>query len=315
MSSFRKLAVISTLATFVLVTVGGLVRATGSGMGCSTSWPDCSGRLIPDFRNHHVAIEFTHRAIAGVVMILIGLLAIQAWKNRHRIPQLVAPTVGAFLLVLFQAGLGAVVVKLHLENESVVLHLGAAMSLLALLVYILGLTAVTEGADPGATDTATSKRAMAAAASVFLLLLAGSYVSGYPGAGRAFSDWPLMGGELIPNLAVEENAIHFFHRALAAVVGAILVVTLIPVLRNKSTNRTAARAAHVALGLFAVEVLIGALNVWTELNAAAVTAHLIVGASIWASLVGTAVATSPRLRERARGGLRSTQRQPVEQGA
>jgi len=315
MSSFRKLAVISTAATFVLVTVGGLVRATGSGLGCSTSWPDCSGRIIPDFRNHHVVIEFTHRAIAGIVMILIGALALQAWKNRDKIPQLVAPAVGAFLLVLFQAGLGAVVVKLELEAESVVLHLAAALSLLALLVYILGLSAVSDGRDPGATDATTSKRARAAAGAVFLLLLAGSYVSGYPGAGRAFSDWPLMNGQLIPNLAIEENAIHFFHRALAAIVGLILVATLLPVLRNKEANRAAARTAHVALGLFAVEVMIGALNVWTELNAAAVTAHLIVGATIWASLVATTVVTSPRLRERARAGRPAAHGSPVEQGA
>jgi heme A synthase len=53
---------------------------------------------------------------------------------------------------------------------------------------------------------------------------------------------------------------------------------------------------HAALGLFAVEILIGALNVWTDLNAAAVTAHLLTGALIWSSLVAVAVSSHPALQ-------------------
>lgn len=298
MSSFRKLAFASLLATFALIGVGGLVRSTGSGLGCDTSWPDCSGRLIPDLANHHVAIEFSHRLMAGVVMILIGALAYRASRLRDERPNLFGPSLAAFALVLFQAGLGAVVVKVELEAESVVLHLSAALSLLVLLVYVnfLASGATWPRLDP--PEAGISRRGRYAAGAAFVLLLVGSYVSGIPGAGRAVGDWPLMGGRLVPDLAVEELAVHFFHRLLAVAVGVILLAVLTGVLRRKATFPTAARLARIALALFVVEVLIGALNVWTDLNAAVVTLHLVLGTAIFGSLVTLSIETSPRLRER-----------------
>lgn len=299
MHSFRKLAIASTVATFLLITIGGLVRSTGSGLGCDDSWPDCSGRIIPDFHNYKVAIEFGHRFVALIIIILMATLAVKAFRNRAEHPQLVAPCVGAFILVLFQALLGAVVVKLELHAESVVIHLSAALALLALLIYIVGLATASGDGMSQPADARTASKGKAAAAAVFFLLLVGSYMSGYEGSGRAFVDWPLMGGKLIPNLAVQEQAIHFFHRAVALIVGAILVVTLLPMIKGKGESPGVARLAHIALGAFALEVMVGALNVWTDLHPAAVTTHLMLGALIWASLVGIVVMTSPRLREKA----------------
>lgn len=298
MSSFRKLAVLSLVSTFALVAIGGLVRATKSGLGCGTDWPDCGGRLIPALQSRAEIIEFSHRAAASVVVILLGLLAVQAFRRRENHPALLWPSIGAFGLVMFQAVLGAVVVKLELEAESVILHLATALSLLALLIYIVALAAATEKALSEPADGEMNKVGRRVAGAVFLLLLLGSYVSG-KGAGLAFSDWPLMGGKVIPSLVVEEQAIHFAHRALAAIVGAIMVIALLRVTREKSAHPLAGKLAHAGAGLFAVEVIVGALNVWTDLNAAAVSLHLALGALIWGSWVGVAVVTSPKLHERA----------------
>ena len=311
MSSFRKLALWSLGATLLLVAIGGLVRSTGSGLGCSTSWPDCSGKLIPDFHNYKVVIEFTHRLVAGIVMILIATLAYKAYKLRSEHPRLLTPSLVALGLVLFQAGLGALVVKLELETETVVLHLTAAMTVLAALIYLVGVAAVVDESEPTFRDPALAKRALIGAISVLFLLLVGSYMSGHETASLAFQDWPLMDGRLIPGLDDEGNAIHFFHRVLAAAVGIYLVVSLRHFIKLKAESPLAAKLAHAALGLFAIEVLIGAANVWSNLAAAFVTAHLAIGALIWASLVGLTVVLSPRVAagERVRG------RSLAEQGA
>jgi heme A synthase len=155
---------------------------------------------------------------------------------------------------------------------------------------------------------------MRMAGAVFLLLLLGSYVSGRD-AGYVFPDWPLMNGKLIPNLDVQVQAIHFLHRGYAAIVGVVLVMFVIGMSRRKAEFPLAARLAHVAAGLFAVEVLIGALNVWTKLNSIAVTFHLLIGALIWGSLVGAAVVTSPALERVASSRRVGTSRATVEQGA
>jgi heme A synthase len=76
----------------------------------------------------------------------------------------------------------------------------------------------------------------------------------------------------------------------------VVAVVGIRVLRLKEQLPLQAKLIHTAMGLFAIEILIGAINVWTDLNAAAVTAHLLTGALIWTCLVGVAVTSHPALQ-------------------
>ncbi|HYN35619.1 MAG TPA: COX15/CtaA family protein [Actinomycetota bacterium] len=296
MTLFRRLAIASTAAAFLLVAIGGLVRATKSGLGCGPNWPHCPGAV-----NRALMIEFSHRAVAGIVIVLLAALAVTAVRSYKRTPALMWPAVAAFGLVLFQAVLGAIVVWLELRAESVVLHLATAMILLALLVYLSVASLVLEGKLTVAPDEKTRKAGLVAALSVFALLLVGSYVTG-TGAGYVFPDWPLMNGRLIPDLATPDQTAHFLHRLLAAVVGVVVLVVAVRVMRDKKRLPHQARLAQIAIGLFAVEVLIGAANVWSDLNAGWVTAHLALGAGIWASLIGVTVVSHPALAE-----LRDTQ--------
>ena len=290
---FRRLAIASTAATLLLVTIGGLVRATKSGLGCGTDWPHCSGQLLPAIEGRAVAIEFTHRLAAGAVVVLLGALAWSAWRRLPHRRDLRMAALGAFGLVLFQALLGALVVKLELEAVSVVLHLATAMALLGLLVYITLAATEDRRPDTAGVDANLSRRAYLAAGSVLVLLMVGSYVSGRQGAALAFGDWPLMGGRLVPDLSAEPAALHFLHRALAAVVGVVVAVVTLGVIRRNDLPFLQVRLAHSALGLYVVQVLIGAANVWTRLNELVVTMHLFVGAVIWACLVALAVSARP----------------------
>jgi heme a synthase len=129
----------------------------------------------------------------------------------------------------------------------------------------------------------------------------GSYVTGRD-AGYVFPDWPLMNGRLVPDFGnagrelSELWAIHFAHRALAGVVGLYVAVVAMRFIRRRLEFPTAARLAFAAAGLFATEVFIGALNVWTKLKELVVFSHLVVGAMIWTTFVAMALATDPKLR-------------------
>jgi len=293
MPRFRTLVGASTIATFALIAIGGLVRATKSGLGCGTDWPHCSGRVIPIFGEPAVVIEYSHRLAAAAVVILLGTIAALAVRRYRDEPRIMWASVGAFGLVMFQAVLGAIVVKLELEAESVVLHLGTALSLLALLIYLWASVRAHEGDSVARVDPTISRSARLAALSVFALMLLGSYISGTAGAGAAFDDWPLMNGRVIPDLTIEAQALHFAHRLVAAVVGIVVFVIGLRVIRRADEHPEAARLARVGLGLFAAEVLIGAANVFTGLNSAFVTAHLATGAAIWSAFVAAWVVTSP----------------------
>jgi cytochrome c oxidase assembly protein subunit 15 len=286
---FRRLAIASTAATFLLVTIGGLVRATKSGLGCGTNWPDCPGNVT-----RALVIEFSHRAVAGLVVALLAALALTAFRHYRHSPALKWPALGAFALVMFQAVLGAVVVWLELRAESVVLHLGTALILLGTLIYLTAASLATAGKLRSPVDATVSKSFSLASIGVLLLLLVGSYVTG-TGAGSVFPDWPLMDGRAVPDLSQRLQAVHFLHRFLAVAVGALVVYASVKLLRQKQSFPHQSRLAYLALGLLAVEIVVGAANVWTGLNAVWVTAHLFFGAAIWCTLVTITVISHPAL--------------------
>jgi cytochrome c oxidase assembly protein subunit 15 len=292
MTLFRRLVFASLGATVVLVALGGLVRATKSGLGCGTDWPACGGRLLPSLATRAEAIEFSHRLAAMVVGLLIAALAVVALRRLRDDRRIRGASLAALALVVFQALLGAAVVKAELERLVVVAHLIAAMSLLALLVYLAGLATARATGLGGVADRGLSRRIAGTALAVLVLLVVGSLAS----TRDIGPSWPLVDGVLVPDLGVETFALHWLHRVLAGVVGVVVLVVALGVIRRKAEMPGAARMAHAAAGLFGVEVLIGAANLWTDLNAVVVALHLTAGALVWASLAAMATLTHPSVR-------------------
>src|SRR6266545_8257568 len=112
---FRRLLNATILATFALIVIGGVVRVSDSGLGCGPAgsgtkgWPLCGGRILP-FLQENAVIEFSHRAAATIVVVLIAALAIQAFRRLREHRWLVRGTVAAAVLVLAQAALGGLTV-------------------------------------------------------------------------------------------------------------------------------------------------------------------------------------------------------------
>src|SRR5258708_28683846 len=78
MKGFRLLAIVAAVAVYGQIVLGGVVRITGSGLGCP-DWPACQGKIVPDFANSHVVIEYLHRLVgstAGLLMIATAAYAL-----------------------------------------------------------------------------------------------------------------------------------------------------------------------------------------------------------------------------------------------
>jgi heme A synthase len=293
MPSFRRLAISSTVMTFLLVAIGGAVRATDSGLGCGTDWPHCHGQLIPVLNARPIIIEWSHRAVAGALGITVLLLALQAWREHRDRPALVRWSVGALVLVAAQGMLGRAVVKEELEALLVVGHLAIALLFAAVLILIWIAADVAEARPPRPVLRGVARAGSLGAWSVYALLLVGSYTSdfGYvPG-------WPFVSGRIVPNPFDERNAAHFTHRLLAALVAIVVGYVVLKAIRRKSDLPAASKLARAAAVLYAIELGIGAMNVWTELNPVVVTLHLTMGALVWGGLVGM-VAVSSGVPER-----------------
>jgi cytochrome c oxidase assembly protein subunit 15 len=284
--TLRVVASLATAVTFLLVAIGGLVRATGSGEGC-TGWPKCSpGRWFPPLE-HHAIIEYSHRMTAFLDIVVVGLLAFVALRRYRGAPTVVGAGVAAVGLIVVQAILGGIVVKGGLAALLVTAHFGAAMVLVAILVYATVAAFSIGSSSPGRVDGFTILARVAATAT-FGLMAVGAYVRGER-AGLVFPDWPLMNGRLIPALGSVPAALHFTHRTLALVVGVLVLVLALRAWNVRDRNDPARVLALISGGLFVTQALVGAANVSTRLAVPAVVAHVAVSSMLWGALVATAI--------------------------
>jgi len=304
MNRFQRLAWLTAATTFLLIVVGAIVRSTGSGMGCP-DWPTCHGAWIPPLGDSAAWIEWTHRSVAAVVGLMVLALAVVAiLRYRHRM-SIVVPSVGALALTGFQAWLGKITVETNNAGEWVTAHLAAALALLAMLVFV-AVRARYQAKLParGASQRLTLLLAFSAAA-VYVLLLFGAQVTA-TGASLVFPDWPLFNGQLLPDFSANPTLAglqmaHFLHRLVAAVVGfivagaALLCWRLVRAARRDGSSgrqvpggEAALALAGTAAALYAVQVIVGALQITTTLEAWAVALHLALGAAIWALAAGAA---------------------------
>ncbi|MBV9100712.1 MAG: COX15/CtaA family protein [Candidatus Dormibacteraeota bacterium] len=290
--AFRRLAVATAVLVYLLIIMGGIVRVTGSGLGCADSWPSCNGSLLPAF-NPNSIIEFLHRFISVLAGIAIVSLTLSTWiwEGRHR-RLAVAAGVAAFLYLL-QAALGALVVKYNLPGGIVMVHLANALLLLGTLVYI----AVQSTAGPTAAAVITRRSApltAVAAGATYVLALSGAFVV-ENGAGIACNGWPLCGGGFqLPTgeLAVINSA----HRVVALLVVLLIALTMLALLRRHRGDSALRAGALTVVGLILLQIPAGALVVVLGLPAPVRALHLSLASALWATVLGVAVLT--RIRER-----------------
>jgi heme a synthase len=280
----QRYSAATAVATLVLIALGGAVRATDSGLACPT-WPGCfhAGDFIPP-ADLHVWLEHSHRLVAGVVGLLVAGLA--GWtlvRLRHR-PHLVWASIGALALVIVQAALGAIVVLRLLQAELVTAHLGMAMAVLALLLYITVSLARPEPGELGATDRRLVRAGTAVAALCLAQILVGGHLTGV-GGGLAFTDFPLMDGSLLPVLSNEREIFHAGHRYLGVVLLVAVAWLYALARRARPADPWLVRLAAAALTLTVAQAAIGAVNVWTGNSFVAVIPHLAVASWLWAVLV------------------------------
>ena len=290
MTRFQKLAALTLGTAILLVIVGVIVRATDSGLGCP-DWPFCHGRLVPPIDDAKAWIEWTHRTIAAIVGFEILGLAVLAVRDHRDRPSLWRPAIAAVGLVGFQAWLGRETVRLGNSGESVTAHLTAALLLVALLVFLTVRAGFPARLPSGGGSARGSQRFTLLAAfttlATFALLLFGSQVTATDSA-LVFPDWPLMGGTLVPALT-EATSVHVLHRWVAAVVGLIVAALAVVAWRTRRDRPTIARVALLAALLYAIQVVVGGLQVLTGLSGWSQTLHLGLGAVIFAMFVGLAV--------------------------
>ena len=104
--SYTKLGIVLSILSIL---AGAFVRATGSGDGCGSTWPTCKGKIIPQLSDTSEIIEFSHRSISGILLIVTLIIFT---KSRNMSKGSITRTTVNFLtfFVVFEAAIGAVIV-------------------------------------------------------------------------------------------------------------------------------------------------------------------------------------------------------------
>ncbi len=305
----HRFAVVSACATFCLVIAGGLVTSTDSGLAVP-DWPLSYGRLMPPMVGG-IFYEHGHRMVATFVGFLTTVMAFWIWRTDERrwVRNLGFVALAA---VITQGILGGLTVLFLLPTPISVAHATLAQSFFSLTV-ILALVTSQGWRDDRPVESPVASRtrrfALTAAGAVFGQLILGAWMR-HSGAGLAIPDFPLSFGQFIPpggedglaainqyrrewfDLMPVESAqvwIHFAHRVGALIAGGAVVSFGVHILRAYRDDRRLREPALIMMMMLIVQVLLGALTVWTGKGVQVATAHVAAGALLFGSTVYLAV--------------------------
>jgi len=279
---FRLLALAAAASAWALVAVGGIVRVTESGLGCP-DWPLCEGRVVP-VQQKEPMIETSHRWVAGLVTVLVVLVAVWAWRRYRSRADVLVPALAAVLLVPVQALLGAIVVWLELPGWIVGVHFVVGMLFLAATVLAAG-AAWRSGAGVPASEGFVRLAWWTTGAGLVLVALGAAVVSA--DADHACGEnWPDCNGALAAGGA--DAWLQVAHRSAAYLVAGLAVALAAQAWRGRGPRLvgSAPLAAVVVQIAFGVSlVLVGEESAAHEPLA---MLHVAGAATVWAALVALA---------------------------
>jgi heme A synthase len=302
---FRRLALVTFVATFLLIVLGGLVRVSDSGLGCGPGgsgfhgWPLCQGDVVPGV-DINTIIEYSHRTVASIVALLMLTLAVVSFRRYRSHRGIVRASIAAAGLVVAQGLLGAATVEKDLNETLVAAHLGLAMLLLALVLYVWRASRPDVIGAPAA-DGGPRFRGLTWATGVFTFatIVAGGYMAGTQHYGRpdyqlgdgahhaCGRQFPTCNDGFLPFGQSRLVDIHLTHRVFMYITTVLVIALAVTALRRRPSAGVV-RLAWVALGILVLQILLGALNVWLDEYEALIVAHLAVGTLLWTATVGLA---------------------------
>lgn len=290
LTSFQRLALWTTATTYFLILVGGLVRASGAGLGCP-DWPRCFGGWVPpmsvaelppqfdpaQFNPTLMWTEYLNRLLGAAVGLLIVATAVSAWRHHRRDPRILWTTIAAVLLTGFQGWLGGRVVAHELAAWIVTVHMVVALVIVQMLLYVT----VTAGDGRRAMASAVARAdaagakapALRTAISVLIALTLIQIVLGTQVRGGV--DAALDAGVARDAALATVGTYDLLHRDAAFVVllGSILFQFW---LAARRAPMVVLRWSWISLGLAVVQIGLGVVMAYVTLLPAAQVLHLTV---------------------------------------
>lgn len=260
--NIKWLAISTSIGMFVVLIAGALVTKTESGRGCGDDWPLCNGKFVPAYTLESM-IEYSHRAVTGIVGIIVLLTFIAVYREFGRRSEPFIYASGVAFFTVLQAILGMMAVKWEQSSAVMALHFGFSMlafSCTVLLLLRLRRKPSNEE-TPGIVRSGFRKLVWGSTIYSYLVVYTGAFVRHTDASGGCVG-WPLCNGEIIPELSGAAG-IAFGHRLAALLV----LVSLIWVAAesNRAYRQLAEirKLSNLSLVLVVLQIFSGAFVVTT----------------------------------------------------
>ena len=279
----RPAAIASLLGNIAIVLTGGVVRLTGSGLGCPT-WPRCTDQsFVPHGAlGIHGAIEFGNRMVTfllAAIAIATFLVALRSGRS-----SLVKLSVVLGLGVPAQAVIGGVTVLTDLNPWIVAFHLLVSLAMIGVAVVLLRRVDEEDGPAVPTVPRALVHLARLTFVVGWVVLYLGTVVTG---------SGPHAGDLAAPRNGLDPRTISQLHTDFVFLLLG-LTIALVFALRAVSAPPRAQRAALVLLAIELSQGAVGFVQYFTDLPIALVALHLLGAALTSAGLAWVLVS----LRER-----------------
>jgi len=278
-------ATAALVASVLIVLTGGVVRVTGSGLGCPT-WPACSETEIiaPISADIHQVIEQTNRLLTGVLIVAVGWVIVAARLQRPRDRRITRLAWSQFWLVVANAVVGGLSVLAGLNPWIVAGHFLMAIALLT----TTALTWHVVHRDPDAvivTTPAARGLAWALAALTAVIVVVGTLVSGSGPHSGDSSD--------VPRMPFEWAGITVVHGVLGSL-ALVVALVLLALLRGPGARVPRLRVI-LFLVVVALQAVLGLVQALTHLPEALVALHLLGAALVWVGALRVLLDADTRL--------------------
>jgi len=180
---FRQIALVTVAGLCLLVVAGGVVRLTGSGLGCD-DWPNCNDQSFVDVSSGHTAIEQLNRLLSGLIGIPTLAMAVGSFRVRPRRPRtgptgLVVPSIAVLVTVLANGVVGGIAVRTDLHPALVQSHFLLAMASIAFaLVAVHRASAVVPAGGRIVASPLVRRLAVALMCVTAVVIVTGTVVTG-----------------------------------------------------------------------------------------------------------------------------------------
>jgi len=275
--TINKLSFLGLVFSIFSIIAGAIVRATGSGDGCGASWPTCNGKIVPELDTPSELIEFSHRSISGLLLIITFIIFVKSFNDK--VPNLQKRIIWFLtFFVLFEALIGAVIVIYEwvgLNSSApriiaVPLHLVNTFGLLGTYTLLFHLTKNSKNSLNNFFDKGFK-------IGIFLFLL-----SGATGSITALADAIFPSASFLTGLAEDfdsKSEILTRLRILHPIVAAALSVYLYSE-ANRLQSEYKVITKNIKL-LVLLGVLLGVLNVVSNIILPLSILHLLMADLLW----------------------------------